>query len=222
MKKRRKKRRVRLSEEEIRRRKRIKKKRKKLAMRRRAYALLLCAFMVLIAFIFFKAGKKSGDLSVSGNDLLSAGAEGFMGKSNENELIDNNADYPVQSMIESTIMSDNTVLKGHVTIDVEPVTDEDGNTVPIDDKTMLSEAKKAMGRSVISQTLLQFLPDGGWHAITTTSNELCVFFSGHHDDKSVRFVYVFYSDGSFELQEIRVDGTAVEDMQGYLTKNGLI
>ena len=189
-------------------------RKKKLAMRRRAYALLLILVIIIIAVVFYNAGKSSGEESVSGNNLIAAGAGSYTAdgttSGSESTLYSSRESnyYPVESISSNGFAATNPMIYGASGTNLSYFAD--------DQKLLIRTAKEAMEKSGVNNTLLLYAPDGKWHSIETTSDDICVFYSGHHEDIPVRFVYTLLSDGTYQLTEIRYDGVSVEDMEDFL------
>lgn len=180
-------------------------RRKKMILRRRAYALLLLFVIVGMAVLCFSAGKKSGSKSVSGNNYVAAGAGNYVSSG----MSDDKDEMPLTPAVYDNNYDVEPILSGKADVDLLSLEDE---------KAILDAAKRGMDNTVASGMLKSRLQNSQWHAISTTNSSICVFLTGHLDNKLYKYVYTMLNDGTYELLEISVDGEKVADIEDFLHK----
>ena len=224
------------------RRKRIAAKKRKIRLRRRAYALLLIFVLILVGYIFFKAGERKSANSVSSNGMVSAGAGSagtgsattsdlYSSKDGTKTRLDDEGYNDIYSGVGADIISvsDNSyynpngalkqdVSTGTANINLLAVEESGGNVLLAAKDAMKNRAYFNGTNNTVNNILMMHAPDGEWHAIKTTDNKVCVFFEGHHDKDEFKVTFTMLNDGTFYLQNISINNELISEPIVYITE----
>lgn len=203
------------------RRKKLAARRKRMRFRRRAYTLLLVCVIVLIAIVFFNAGKKSANDTVSNNAIPTAGAgsvgatgNSFNGANSQNDEytglgnVEKTAATGYQNPNQSYRMD---VSTGNANINLLEIEENGGDAVAQAKNAMQNTAFFNGVNNSVNNVLLSYAPDGVWHAIKTTDGDICAFFTGHHEGDSFRVTFNLLNDGTFYLQDVRINDENISE-----------
>lgn len=215
-------------EDEIEYRRRAKKK--KLIMRRRKFLAGILVIFAIIIIILSSCSKKDKKGSVSGDSLSSNETDSLSESENaaqkydewaaslttkESENLSGNESESDNEMYDTTQALD--VSQGNVQITIS-----DNAT---DEIAIAKAAKKAMsnqayfiGCSKSVNDIMTSYGEGGWHAIVSKQNDLCVFYEGKHDETSFCVNFVVFDDGTFQLKSVIENDKMLDDYIGFVTK----
>lgn len=215
------------------RRKKIAQRRRRIKRRRRAYALLLICVFVGVAIIFYRAGAKKGEKSVSGNALATAGAGAGESTTDSEYSTGYNADYSLGEYTGLGTMTDSIsnnsafnpranmkldVSTGVANVDLKIVEENGGDVLNSAKDAMQNRAYFTGCSTTVNNILTMYAPDGKWHAIKTTSSQICVFYSGHHERDEFKVTFMLYNDGTFYLQDVSINNELLSDPIVYITE----
>lgn len=210
-------------------RKKIAQRRRKIKRRRRAYALLLICIFVGMAIIFYKAGAKSGQQSVSGNEMPAVGAASdiYKGTTDEDAASQYSLDeYSGVGSVDNSVSGNSfynptanmklDVSTGVANVDLNIVKESGGDVLNSAKDAMINRAYFTGCSNSVNNILTLYAPDGKWHAIKTTGSEVCVFYTGHHEHDVFKVTFLMYNDGSFYLQGVSINNELISDPVVYI------